>query len=86
MKSDDTTDDDILRQKISAADFIYVSDGNVYATLNYIHKRNQAETIRESVKGSNKAVYIGSSAGAAVAGKDIILKKSIIFGSKRRSF
>lgn len=72
--SDDIKDDDVLRKIIMDTDFIYVPDGNVYATLAYINERGLKEAINAAViNDTKKVVYIGSSAGAAVAGKDISL-------------
>lgn len=71
--SDDITDDGELRNVIKEIDYIYMPDGNVYDTLSYLNNRNLCEVIQDSVTKENRAVYIGSSAGAAVAGVDINL-------------
>ena len=38
--SDDIENDDALIDAIANTDYIYVSDGNIYSTLDYIQKRN----------------------------------------------
>ncbi len=59
-----------LKQKISEADFIYVTEGNVYRLLKYLIDRELIECIRKSVL-EQSVKYLGASAGAAVAGTDI---------------
>ena len=71
--SSDFTDDSKLSETIECVDYIYVPDGNIYQTLKYLKNRGIADSIRKSVLGENKAVYIGSSAGAVAAGMDIDL-------------
>lgn len=52
---------------------IYVSEGNVFSILSVIKKTSIENIIKESYnKGS---IYMGSSAGAMIAGKDIICGK-----------
>ena len=71
--SSDFEDNSKLSEIIESADYIYVPDGNIYQTLKYIKTRGIADSIRKSVLEENKAVYIGSSAGAVAAGMDIDL-------------
>ena len=71
--SSDVSDDKELRELIESAGFRYCPDGNIYETLDYIHRRKLAFAINISVTSENKATFIGSSAGAAAAGTDIDL-------------
>lgn len=50
-------------------DVIYVSDGNTFKMLDYIKKNQLVEFIRECVDADT--CYIGSGAGAWIAGKDV---------------
>ena len=70
--SSDFEDNSKLSETIESADYIYIPDGNIYQTLKNIKARGIADSIRKSVL-DNKAVYIGSSAGAVAAGVDIDL-------------
>lgn len=70
--SSDFEDNSKLSETIESADYIYIPDGNIYQTLKNIKARGIADSIRKSVL-DNKAVYIGSSAGAVAAGMDIDL-------------
>ncbi|WP_461809885.1 Type 1 glutamine amidotransferase-like domain-containing protein [Faecalimonas sp.] len=56
---------------ISEISYVYVGEGNVFETLNYIKQKKTEFFIRRIIE--NGGVYIGSSAGAMVAGDDIIL-------------
>lgn len=69
--SQDTTNE-CLKHKISEADFIYVTEGNVYRLLKYLIDRELIESIRKSVL-ERSVIYLGASAGAAVAGTDIMM-------------
>lgn len=55
-------------------DYIYVSEGNVFELLEFIQKNKLVEYIRESCI-THDAIYIGSSAGAMIAGTDIDIAK-----------
>ena len=57
-------------------DFVYVTEGNTFEVLNYMRQRQIIEFIREGFSTSSNLVYIGSSAGAMIAGTDIMLAKS----------
>ena len=70
--SGDISDEAELSGRIMRADYIYVPDGNVYSRLFYMKQHNLIPLIRSSVT-DNGAVYIGSSAGAVIAGIDIEL-------------
>lgn len=50
---------------------VYVGEGNVFEVLNYIKKMQVEEEIRQIV--FRGGIYIGSSAGAMIAGDDILL-------------
>jgi len=52
--------------------YIYVTEGNTFLILDYIKKSNLFDYIRNSCRSEN-VIYIGASAGAMIAGKDIRL-------------
>ena len=56
-----------------APDFIYVTEGNTFEVLNYMRQHRLIEYIREMYSTNPNTVYIGSSAGAMIAGTDIML-------------
>lgn len=53
-------------------DYIYIGEGNTYEYLYYIQKNQLFDYIKERVK-NNSCSYIGSSAGAILAGSPDIL-------------
>ena len=53
-------------------DYIYVTEGNTFLILDYIKKNCLFDFIRDNFK-SGRTDYIGASAGAMIAGKDIRL-------------
>lgn len=53
-------------------DYIYVTEGNVYQVLDYMRKNGLLKFIQQQMKRTN-CTYIGSSAGAMIAGTDIYL-------------
>lgn len=53
-------------------DYIYVTEGNVYQVLDYMRKNGLLKFIQEQMKRTD-CTYIGSSAGAMIAGTDIYL-------------
>ena len=53
-------------------DYIYVTEGNVYQVLDYMRKNGLLEFIQQQMKRTD-CTYIGSSAGAMIAGTDIYL-------------
>lgn len=53
-------------------DYIYVTEGNTFEILDFINRNGLAKIIKRIFKSGN-SVYIGSSAGAMIAGKDIKL-------------
>lgn len=56
---------------ISDVEAVYVDEGNVFGVLDYIRKMQVEKEIRQIVLSGG--VYIGSSAGAMMAGDDIVL-------------
>ena len=60
--------------KIMQPDYIYVTEGNVYQILDYMRKNGLLKFIQEQMKRAD-CTYIGSSAGAMLAGTDICLAK-----------
>lgn len=56
---------------ISDVEAVYVDEGNVFGVLNYIRKIQAEKQIRRIVLRGG--IYIGSSAGAMMAGDDIVL-------------
>ncbi len=53
-------------------DYIFVTEGNTFEVLQYMRENNLVEYIKEVMK-NGKTTYIGSSAGAMIAGSDIML-------------
>ena len=53
-------------------DYIYVTEGNVYQVLDYMRKNGLLKFVKEQMKRTD-CTYIGSSAGAMLAGTDICL-------------
>lgn len=53
-------------------DYIYVTEGNAFEILDYMKRNGIVELITKCFKSGN-CVYIGSSAGAMIAGTDIKL-------------
>lgn len=58
-------------KKIYAADYIYVTEGNTFEILKIMRQKGYIKPIQKAVEKG--AVYIGASAGALIAGKDILL-------------
>lgn len=58
-----------------APDFLYVTEGNTFEILDYMRKLGICEYIKHLAAKRDKFVYIGSSAGAAIAGSDILLAR-----------
>lgn len=57
-------------------DYIYVTEGNTFEILNYMRKLGICDYIKHlAYENENSLIYIGSSAGAAIAGSDIMLAK-----------
>lgn len=57
-------------------DFVYVTEGNTFEILNYMRRLGICDYIKKLVYENEKnLVYVGSSAGAAIAGSDIMLAK-----------
>lgn len=65
----DTPDEDYF------PDIIYVSEGNTFEMLSYIKQHGIGDFIKKRVNGNQVKCYIGSSAGASIAGTDIELMK-----------
>lgn len=55
-------------------DFVYVTEGNVFEILKYMRDNHFDEDIRVWMQ-EGKTTYIGSSAGAMLAGTDIMLAR-----------
>ena len=53
-------------------DFIHVTEGNTFEILKYMRDNGLVEYIK-TVMENEKVIYIGSSAGAAIAGSDVML-------------
>lgn len=53
-------------------DYIHVTEGNTFKILKYMRDNGLVEYIK-SVMENEKVIYIGSSAGAAIAGSDVML-------------
>lgn len=51
----------------------YVTEGNTFEVLDYMRKRGLVERVRDCV--NRGGIYIGSSAGAMIASKDVSLAK-----------
>ena len=58
--------------KTMQPDYIYVTEGNVYQILDYMRKNGLLKFVKEQMKRAD-CTYIGSSAGAMLAGTDIYL-------------
>lgn len=56
-------------------DYIYVTEGNTFEILRYMQQSGLISYIRETMKEREDVVYIGSSAGALIAGTDILPAK-----------
>jgi len=57
-------------------DFIYVTEGNTFEILNYMRKYGICEYIKDMMHNKEKEItYIGSSAGAIIAGSDIMIAR-----------
>ncbi len=61
--------DKISNEQIETMDYIYVTEGNTFEILELIKMRHLMKPLRTAVL--NGATYIGASAGALIAGKDI---------------
>ena len=57
-------------QEVLECDFYYCTEGNTYEVLSLLRERGLVSVIREGFKQGDK-VYIGCSAGAAIAGVTI---------------
>ena len=55
-------------------DYVFVTEGNTFEVLDYMRKQFLIEYIRELVREKG-TTYIGSSAGAMIAGSDIMLAR-----------
>ncbi len=53
--------------------FIYVTEGNTFEVLQYMRVQGIVDYIREQFVNNPGMIYIGSSAGAMISGKDIML-------------
>lgn len=53
-------------------DYVYITEGNTFEILKFLQDNDLLETIRDLVLRKN-AEYIGASAGAVLAGKDVKL-------------
>lgn len=56
-------------------DYIYVTEGNTFEILWYMQQSCLIDYIKEVMKKRDSIVYIGSSAGAIIAGNDILIAK-----------
>lgn len=54
-------------------DYVYVTEGNVFQVLNYMRENELVDYIQNLILNDDQTDYIGSSAGAMIAGKDIYL-------------
>lgn len=54
-------------------DIVYVTEGNTFEVLDYMRKYKIVEYIKALFEDKKSSIYIGSSAGAIIAGKDILL-------------
>ena len=66
-----TSMNETFTKKISEADYIYVTEGNTFEILKVLREKKCMKAIKNAVEKG--AVYIGASAGALIAGKDIRL-------------
>lgn len=53
--------------------YVYVTEGNVFQVLNYMRENQLVDYIQNLILNNDHTDYIGSSAGAMIAGKDIYL-------------
>jgi len=57
-------------------DLIYVTEGNTFEILNYMRKYGICDYIKDLMNKKDKdIIYIGSSAGAVIAGSDIMIAR-----------
>ncbi len=56
-------------QQVEVADYIYITEGNIFKILDRIRKYGITEAIKEAVERG--CVYIGASAGAMLAGTSV---------------
>ena len=56
-------------------DYIYVTEGNTFEILWYMQHEDLISYIKEMMNKQEDLVYIGSSAGAIIAGTDILVAK-----------
>ena len=66
-----TSETDLSAEKLADMDYIYVTGGNTFDILKKLRNKKLLEPIRWAVQ--NGTTYIGSSAGAIIAGKDVAL-------------
>lgn len=57
-------------KQLETVDMIYIGEGNTFEILKLLQDRKLIEPIRKAI--SKGAAYIGASAGAMIAGKDIL--------------
>ena len=57
-------------KELETVDMIYIGEGNTFEILKLLQDRKLIESIRKVI--SKGAAYIGASAGAMIAGKDIL--------------
>lgn len=56
-------------------DIIYVGEGNTFEVLHYMRKYGIEQYIKDMYEEKRTSIYVGSSAGAIIAGSDIMLAK-----------
>ena len=56
-----------VKQAVVACDVVYVGGGNTYYLLDWVNRSG----LREALSNREDLVYVGSSAGAIIAGQDI---------------
>lgn len=56
-------------------DIIYVGEGNTFEVLQYMRKYGITQYIKNLIEESRGEIYVGSSAGAIIAGTDIMLAR-----------
>lgn len=66
------SDSGISNSMIETMDYIYCTEGNTFEILQCMQENNVLEPMRKAVL-DNGATYIGCSAGAMIAGTDILL-------------
>lgn len=66
-----TSMEEAFIKNISESDYIYVTEGNTFEILKVLREKKCMKAIKNAVERG--AVYIGASAGALIAGKDIRL-------------